>query len=196
MAIPKFSMDLTEGQFSTSNVALAGILSALGFEFRGVDPVLLIISANSLIDLIDLRTGTMSDCMRWSAHFMDRTRHHRFGVIKAGQIAAIHEARFIRQSDDLAKLGKSHEAILPSRRVASAKRMEAWAPPAQLIDAVEIAGDTVENVLLIAGHVQELSGNPLIQASRGLKIGMLDLLRPAEHVDEGNRMIEKFIKKL
>lgn len=174
------------GHWSTKDITVAAIVASFGFRWRGKAPIMHLVHANRLVSLIDKGTGRIEDTQTVGYFFDYATDHPTHGTITCGMIDVCYAKR--EMDSKLAAGGY----ITPDKIKALNALLSQHPASATLAREVCQMADAMENLLLIATGVLELANDPLIQVTKALRKGRLDLLRPMETEPLAQRLMERF----
>ena len=188
MPKPKFNNHTSGygGHWSTKDVTIASLVASFGIRWRGKAPIIHIVHANRLISSIDKSTGKIDHVKTLGYYFDYQTDHPVHGIITGTGIAAAYDKRAIETE-------REEGNFINPRRIDTLNRlMKSHSVTDALYREVCQMADAMENLMVITAGVSELIGDPLIQMSRKLRKGNLDILRPMETEPVAQRFMEKF----
>ena len=191
--------DPEEGQstFGTRDPALAATLGNFGFQALHSLPVLLVVDAAAVVDLVNKNTGRVGDCAHLEFRFEATIMHEVFGRLSASDISAAFA---------IAKLAQKEQTkdITASERLTLTKLRDGWKGrrigpdgvnhAGTLLWSVQLCYDQVTNFLIVCNVVKELARNPLISFSQQVFQGVAYAIEPAEQEPVAARRSERLFK--
>lgn len=185
-----------QSTYGTKDPILASTLGNFGFQARHALPVLLVVSAASVIDLVDKKSGRVQDCAHLEFRFEAQVMHEVFGPLSASDVALAHEIAKLAQKEQTHEIGGAEALRLADMRKRwRSKRIGNDGNHAgTLLWAVQLAYDQVTNFLVVSTVAKELSRNPLIEFSKQLYKGVAYAVEPAETEPQAQRRSEKLFR--
>lgn len=189
-----------EGQsvFGTKDPVLAATLGNFGFLARHALPVMLVVSAAGVIDLVDRKSGRVEDCAHLEFRFEATVLHEVFGELRAYDISLAHEIAKLAQKEQTKEISGSEALKLQQLR-------QKWQGirvgrdgvnhAGTLLWAVQLCYDEVTNFFVVASVTKELSRNPMIEFSKSLHRGVAYAVEPLETEPVAQRRVEKLFRK-
>lgn len=183
--------------YGTKDPVLAATLGNFGFQARHALPVLLVVNAANVINLVDRKTGRVQDCAHLEFRFEAQVLDPVFGVLNAYDVALAHEIAKLAQKEQTKEISGAEALKLAElyRRWAGKKIGPSGVNHAQtLLWAVQKCYDQIANFLVVCTATKELAKNPLIEFSKAVYRGVAYAIEPAETEPLAQRRTEKLFK--
>lgn len=186
-----------QSTYGTKDPILASTLGNFGFQARHSLPLILVVSAAGVIDLVDKKSGRVQDCAHLEFRFEAQILHEVFGPLAASDVALAHEIAKLAQKEQTREIAGGEALRLSNLR-------ERWVGKrigtngnhgGTLLWAVQLAYDQVTNFLVVCTVTKELSRNPLIEFSKQISRGVAYAVEPAETEPQAQRRSEKLFRK-
>lgn len=186
-----------QSTYGTKDPVLAATLGNFGFQARHSLPVLLVVSAANVIDVVDKNSGRVQDCAHLEFRFEAEILHDVFGPLAASDVALAHEIAKLAQKEQTNEISGAEALRLDSMRKRWAgKRIGRDGTHAgTLLWSVQLAYDQVTNFLVVATVTKELAKNPLIEFSKQLYRGTAYAVEPMETEPQAQRRSERLFRK-
>ena len=186
-----------ENAFGTKDPILAATLGNFGFRARHSIPVMLVVSAYSVIDAVDNNTGRVKDCAHLEFRFEAEVLDPVFGKLTALDIFNAHEIAKLAQKEETREISGSEAMQLAGMR--ERWRQRHIGPNGSnmggtLLWAVQKCYDQVTNFFVVASVTKELNRNPMIEFSRKLSQGVAYAVEPLETEPQAQRRNERFMR--
>lgn len=196
LAVQSEPPPVDQSTYGTKDPILAATLGNFGFQARHALPVLLVVSAAGVIDLVDKKSGRVQDCAHLEFRFEAQVLHDVFGPLAASDVALAHEIAKLAQKEQTRELGGAEALRLRDMRKRwGGKRIGTGGNHSgTLLWAVQGYYDQVTNFLVVAAVSKELSRNPLIEFSKQLYKGVAYAVEPAETEPQAQRRSEAFMR--
>lgn len=188
-----------EGQssYGTKDPILAATLGNFGFEARHALPVMLVVSAPAIIEVVDKNSGRVQDCAHLEFRFEAQVLDPVFGVLRAQDVAFAHEIAKLAQKEQTKEISGS-EALRLKQLLDkwNAKKIgkDGQNMAGTLLWAVQKCYDQVTNFFVVCTVTKELSANPLVEFSKKVYSGVAYAIEPLEAEPQAQRRSEKFLR--
>ncbi len=184
--------------FGTKDPLLAATLGNFGFQARHSLPVMLVVSAANVIDIVDKQSGRVEDCAHLEFRFEAEVMDDVFGRLQAHDVASAHEIAKLAQKEQTREISGSEALRLAQMR--ERWKMRNIGPSGQnmggtLLWAVQKCYDQVTNFMVICTVTKELARNPMIEFSQSLYNGVAFAVEPLDTEPQAQRRNEKFMRK-
>jgi hypothetical protein len=189
-----------EGQavFGTKDPILAATLGNMGFQARHSLPVLLVVSAASVINLVDRKTGRVADCAHLEFRFEAQILDDVFGLLRAQDVSFAHEIAKLAQKEQTKEISGAEALKLQElRQKWKAKRIgpDGVDHKGTLLWVVQKCYDQITNFLVVCVATKELAKNPLIEFSKAVHKGVAYAIEPCNTEPQAQRRSEKLFRK-
>ena len=192
--------DSGQSVFGTRDPVLAATLGNLGFQAMNALPVLLVVSASAVVDLVDRKSGRVADCAHLEFRFESEVLHEVFGPLNAHDVCLAHEIAKLAQKEQTKELvGSERLTLVRLRQKWQGKQIGRGSQnhAGTVLWAVQILYDQISNFLIVATVSKELAKNPLIAYTKELHRGVAYAIEPAENESIIQRRSERlFHQKL
>lgn len=187
-----------QSTYGTKDPILAATLGNFGFEARHALPVMLVVSAPGVINLVDKNSGRIEDCAHLEFRFEAQIQSDVFGRLTARDIAFAHEIAKLAQKEQTKEISSAETLRLTQLR--ERWRPRVIGPPGQnlagtLLWAVQKCYDQVTNFMVVCNVTKELSANPMIEFSKSVFRGVAYAVEPLETEPQAQRRSEKFMRR-
>jgi len=196
-AVQSEPSELPQSTFGTKDPVLAATLGNLGFQALNSLPVLLVVSASAVIDLVDKKTGRVSDCAHLEFRFESEVMHEVFGKIRAQDVFAACQIAKLAQKEQTKELTGSE--VLQLAKLREKWRGKRIGPDGvnhagTLLWAVQLMYDQVCNFLTICIVSKELARNPLLSYAKEIHRGVAYAIEATNQEPIAQRRSEKLFR--
>lgn len=185
MTAPRFNDNPSGngGHYGVQDITLAAVLGALGFPMRGVQPIAIAVNSHKLLAHVDNETGRIEDVVKCAYTFDYLTHHETFGKISAVTIHGIFDDRRLREDEKKGLVINFKQRAATDMLLKNASK--------KLIKHVNDIIDGIENIFMLAQHVEALAPMPFLYFAKELKKGRLSTIRPLEVEPQTQRILER-----
>ncbi len=184
--------------YGTKDPILAATLGNFGFQARHALPVILVVSAARVIDVVDKQSGRVEDCAHLEFRFEAEVLDEVFGVLRAADVAFAHQIAKLAQKEQTKEISGSEALDLSQMRERwRARRIgkDGQDMGGTLLYMVQKCYDQVTNFLVVCTVTKELARNPLIEYSQAIFKGVAYAVEPLETEPGAQRRNEKMMRK-
>lgn len=183
--------------YGTKDPILAATLGNFGFQARHSLPVMLVVSAPGVINIVDKNTGRVEDCAHLEFRFEAETLCNVFGKLAAQDISFAHEIAKLAQKEQTKEISGAEALKLSQLR--ERWRVRSIGPNGQnmsgtLLWAVQKCYDQITNFLVVCSVTKELARNPMIEYSQSIYKGVAYAVEPLETEPGAQRRNEAFMR--